>query len=173
MNKKWSPGKVKQTEKWLRVKWPELFAPGPDLKPLSTGIYKDILAYRSENDDLSSRALREALKRHTTSFGYLYGMMKNTHRVGLDGKPVEPIQAEHRAWASRMLRLLQKISKKTRKPSGNRRGPDKAGAGRAPLAARHSGARRSRSTPLIKYKPTRRRVPMVPPASEEAAAGGS
>ena len=125
MNKKWSPGKVKQTEKWLRIKWPELFVPGPDLKPLSTSIYKDILAYRSENEDLSGRALREALKRHTTSFGYLYGMMKNTHRVGLDGKPVEPIQAEHRAWASRMLRLLQKISKKTRKPSGNRRGPDK------------------------------------------------
>jgi sRNA-binding protein len=172
MNKKWSPGKVKQTEKWLREKWPALFAPGPDLKPLSTGIYKEILAYRSENKELSGRVLREALKRHTTSFGYLYGMMKNTHRVNLDGEAVEPIKAEHREWASKTLRLLQKIGKKTRKPSGNRFGPKKPGSKRVQALPRKSSTGRSRSAPLIKYKPTRRRVMINPPQGEVAIGGG-
>jgi len=171
MNKKWSPGKVKQTEKWLREKWPELFAPGPDLKPLSTGIFKEILAYRSENDQLSGRVLREALKRHTTSFGYLYGMLKNTHRVNLNGEAVEPIKAEHRDWASKTLRLLQKIGKKSRKPSGNRMGPKKPGSKRIQALPRKERVSRERTAPLIKYKPTRRRVLITPDTIEVAASG--
>lgn len=174
MNKKWSPGKVKQTEKWLREKWPDLFTPGPDLKPLSTRIFKDILAYRIENDELSGRVLREALKRHTTSFGYLYGMMKNTHRVDLNGKPVEPISAEHRAWASKTLRLLQKIGKKSRKPSGNRMGPKHNCDGkRVQTLRRKPGIGRERPAPLIKYKPTRRRIAAPPQTGGGLAAGGN
>ena len=78
MKKKWSSGKVRIVQKWLIERWPEVFTPSADLKPLSLSVYKDILEFREENPELSGRVLREALKRHATSYGYLYGCLLYT-----------------------------------------------------------------------------------------------
>jgi len=172
MKRKWSANNVKHLQKWLESRWPDLFQPGPDLKPLSTSIYKEILAYRGESEYLTGRVLREALKRHTTSFGYLYGMAKNTHRYNLAGEAVEPILGEHRAWALRTLRILQKISQKNRKPQRNR--------GNVPSIAKKSvrpqqqfsrpvrprPALSNTPAPVIKYRQPKRRI--VRPVLEAA-----
>lgn len=123
MSKKWSSSKVKSVERWLRQRWPELFTPGPDLKPLSLKIHKEILKYRDENPEISTRTLQEALKRHTASFGYLYGLIKNKNRYNLEGEAVEPIAAQQKQFARASLRARQKLAQKTRRQlvkNGNR-----------------------------------------------------
>jgi len=115
MNKKWSSDKVKEAQRWIIKRWPESFTQGPDLRPLSLNIHKDLLTYRSENPQLSSRVVREVLKRHTTSYGYLYGLTKNNHRYDLENNPVGEVSNEHRAWARETLRSKQKLAQKIRK----------------------------------------------------------
>lgn len=167
MNKKWSSDKVKRAQQWLIEQWPDLFTPGPDLKPLSLKIHKEILQHRLENADISSRVLQEALKRHTTSFGYLYGMTKSSHRHNLDGEPVEPITASNRAWAQKTLRLLQKISQKTNRSKAMVRKANK----QLPLRS----VRPKYATPLtptvrtaeIRYKRPKRRV--IPATASSSA----
>jgi len=119
MNKKWSSEKVKEAQRWIIKRWPESFTQGPDLQPLSLNIHKELLTFRSENPQLSSRVVREVLKRHTTSYGYLYGLTKNSHRYNLENKPVEEVSAEHKAWARETLRKKQKLAQKVRKERRN------------------------------------------------------
>jgi len=118
MKKKWSSDKVRVVQKWLVQRWPELFTQASDLKPLSLSVYKDILEFREENPDLSGRVLREVLKRHTTSYGYLYGMLKYSHRYNLKGEQVEVVAPEHRSWARNTLKVKQKVAQKVRKQKG-------------------------------------------------------
>ncbi len=115
MKNKWSSKKVKELQDWLVLRWPDVFTPGPDQLPLSLSIHKEILKYRQENPQISCRLLSEALNRHVTSYGYLYGMLKNNHRHDLSGTPVEPVSSAHRAWARNTLRAKQKVAQKVRK----------------------------------------------------------
>lgn len=157
MKKKWSSDKVRIIQKWLIERWPELFAPAPDLKPLALDIYKDILEFRSENPDLSSRVLREALKRHTSSYGYLYGMVKYSHRYNLDGQQAEVIDPEHRVWAKSALRLKQKVAQKVRKQKRLQSvGERSRRISARPLSSAVQG-RTVRKAPLIRYKQPKRR----------------
>ena len=169
MNKKWSSDKVKEAQRWIIKRWPESFTQGPDLRPLSLSIHKDLLTYRSENPQLSSRVVREVLKRHTTSYGYLYGLTKNSHRYDLENNPVGEVSSEHKAWARETLRSKQKLAQKIRK--GRRhlsKSVAKAGAkDTAPVALKKSASAGNASGPVIRYKPTRRKL--VKPTAETAA----
>jgi sRNA-binding protein len=159
MKKKWSSDKVRLIQKWLIERWPELFKSSADLKPLSLSIYKDILEFRDENPELSGRVLREALKRHTTSYGYLYGMLKYSHRYGLDGEQIEVVSPEHRDWAKSTLKVKQKVAQKVRKKRGQQLAIARAGARAAktqPLTASVHG-RTVRKAPVIRYKQPKRR----------------
>jgi len=62
MKNKWSSDKVRIVQKWLVERWPDVFTPAPDLKPLSLDVYKEILQFREDNPQVSTRTLREALK---------------------------------------------------------------------------------------------------------------
>lgn len=155
---------MKSIQRWLVRRWPDTFTPGPDLKPLSLNIYKDILGYRNENAALSGRTLSEALKRHTTSHGYLYGVLKNTHRYDLAGNAVGEISESHRLIAKAKLRELQKHSQRDRRSSrtGNSivqndlrsvRQPDECSPGK-PLDKTPSWSK----TPVIRYKRVKRKI---------------
>ena len=158
MKKKWSSDKVRLVQKWLVERWPDVFTPSADLKPPSLSVYKDILECRLENPELSGRVLREALKRHTTSYGYLYGMLKYSHRYSLNGEQVEAIAPEHRAWAKNTLKLKQKVAQKVRKQKGQHAAINRSGVAQSarPLGSSVHG-RIVRKAPVIRYKQPKRR----------------
>lgn len=171
MKKKWSSEKVRAVQKWLIQRWPDVFTASSDLKPLSLSVYKDILEFREENPELSGRVLREALKRHTTSYGYLYGMLKYSHRYTLTGEQAEVIAPEHRSWAKNTLKARQKIAQKVRKQRGQQtsiaRSSARAGA-RTLRAAVHG--RTVRKAPVIRYKqPKRRQIDTSSPSLDLAS----
>jgi len=164
MNKKWSSDKVKEVQRWIIKRWPESFTQGPDLRPLSLNIHKDLLAHRSENPQLSSRVVREVLKRHTTSYGYLYGLTKNSHRYDLENKPVAEVSPEHKAWARETLRKKQKLAQKIRKDRRN----ELKTSGKVParVTLKKSTPAGKSSAPVIKYKQARRKL--IKPGTERA-----
>lgn len=163
MKNKWHASQVRIAQKWLTDTWPELFRPGRDLKPLSLKVHKEILQHATRPAGVSRRAVTEALKRHTRSFGYLFGLSKNTHRFDLDLQLAELISDQHKEWARRTLRRQQKISQAAKR---------KAFAERklAPSPLRMSPARRKPDT-QITYKKARRRLILKPaPAQATSAA---
>lgn len=188
MNKKWSSEKVKEVQRWLKKRWPESFAPGPDLRPLSLQVHKEVLQHREEYPQLSGRVVREVLKRHTTSYGYLYGLVKNNKRYDLNGNAVGEVAPEHREWARAALKAKQKEAQRIRKEARQllrqqRRASSGAGPlaeSKAPLRSRvlgnkglgnnglgnkaEPGARSG--DPVIRYKQTKRR--MIKPPTETA-----
>ncbi len=172
MKKKWSSGKVKEVQRWLIKRWPDTFTQGPDLRPLSLQIHKDLLKYRDENPLLSGRVLHEVLKRHTTSYGYLYGLSKHDKRYNLDGKPVGDVAPEHRHWARNTLKSKQKEAQRVRKEvrkllkgQGKSR-PVGAESQAVPKARVANSGSAGSASPVIKYKQTKRKL--VKPASERA-----
>ncbi len=174
MNKKWSSKKVKSIQEWLAERWPQVFAPGPDRKPLTLDIHKKILEHRADNAELSGRALDEALKRHMSSHGYLYGMLKYSHRYDLEGNKVEPINPLHRKWAGQVLRAKQKEAQRARKAKKqalrNSRSKPSAAATRRPVERERlvgESPKPAATSPVIRYKQRRRRV--VTPAEVELA----
>ena len=167
MNKKWSSAKVKDVQRWLIKRWPESFARGPDLRPLALQVHKEILAHRDENVQLSTRVLREALKRHTTSYGYLYGLTKHKQRYNLKGESVGEVSGEHREWAISALRAKQKEAQRIRKEA--RRGAQQKSK---PSLVKDNpknkpDIRSAGAGPVIKYKPAKRKL--VKPEAERTA----
>jgi len=163
MKKKWSSDRVRAVQKWLVESWPEVFTPAPDLKPLSLDIYKEILKFRTDNPELSGRVLREALKRHTSSYGYLYGMLKYSHRYNLSGEQADVIAGEHREWAKSTLKRKQKIAQKDRKLKGQKSALIRSGRKLRSLRAGNDAGnemmtgRSVRKVPVIRYKQPKRR----------------
>lgn len=162
MKNKWSPKKVRKIQEWLISRWPDLFEARADQLPLSLSIHKEILKHRGDNPELSCRLLSEALKRHVTSYGYLYGMQKNTHRVDLEGNKVDTVSAEHRKWARNTLRVKQKLAQKVRKEKLGNVHPS---AGRKPLKRRvpfqtteDGSVACKRAAPVIRYKASRKKL---------------
>lgn len=162
MKNKWSPKKVKNIQEWLISRWPDLFASRPDQTPLSLSIHKEILKHRADNPELSCRLLSEALKRHVTSYGYLYGMQKNSYRHDLEGNKVDSVTKAHREWARNTLRVKQKLAQKVRKEK-NAKSPNKM----AHKALKTSAAVRKcesgdtaikKTAPVIRYKTSRKKL---------------
>jgi len=161
MKRKWSSGKVKEVQRWLIKRWPESFTQGPDLRPLSLQIHKELLKFREENPQLSSRVLHEVLKRHTTSYGYLYGMIKHKKRYDLDNQAVGEVSVEHRDWAKATLRKKQKLAQKLRKQAKRELQSQR----RKPVAGKQqekvvfkSATASGTASPVIKYKQARRKL---------------
>ncbi len=69
--------------------------------PLAIGIDKQLLERRPEID---RKTLRIALGMHTNSLRYLKTMEKATRRLDLDGLPGDEVSAEHRSYATQVLR---------------------------------------------------------------------
>ncbi len=162
MKNKWRASQVRAAQQWLQETWPALFSTGRDLKPLSLKVHKSILQHPTRPADISRRALVEALKRHTRSFGYLFGVTKHTHRYDLDLQPVEPIAEQHRQWAQKTLRRQQKLSQAAKRKSTAERVVG------SPL--RTPSARKNADT-TITYKKARRRLIVKPAMTRNAPTG--
>ena len=121
MKNKWNSDQVRAAQQWLSATWPHLFEDGRDLKPVTLKIHKEILQQPGRPDSVSRRALMEALKRHVTSFGYLYGVVKSTHRHNLNGEAVELLSPAHKQWAKMTLRRAQKLAQATSKRTARNR----------------------------------------------------
>lgn len=150
MKNKWHANQVKIAQKWLAETWPGLFTPGRDLKPLSLKVHKEILQHPGRPAGAPRRAVTEALKRHTKSFGYLFGLTKHSHRYGLDLAPAEVISEIHKDWAQRTLRRQQKLSQASKRKAARVQ----------PIQREHSS--RQTTVPQITYKKTRRRLLLKP-----------
>lgn len=146
-NKKWSADKVKAAQLWIINRWPDLFTPGPDLKPLALKVHKEILKHRDENPMLSRRVVEEVLNRHTSSFGYLYGLLKHKDRVDLNNAPVGEVSAAQRRFARGTLKTRQRAQQKVRRGSGARKS-----------TKRNDARDVSKSAPTISYKSKRRKL---------------
>jgi ProP effector len=72
-----------------------------DLKPLSIGIHKAIIAAHPEID---KAALRCTLQRHTSATKYLKSVAAGGSRFGLDGEPSGDITLEQQKQATQNLR---------------------------------------------------------------------
>ena len=162
MKNKWQASQVRTAQKWLVETWPDLFTPGRDLKPLGLKVHKEILQHPDRPAGAPRRAVVEAPKRHTRSFGYLFGMTRHTHRVGLDLEPLEAVSDEHKQWAFRTLRRLQKLAQ-----ASKRRGPRAQPAAGKVARTRPSV---SKAPTQITYKKNRRRLVLKPVAQRPAAA---
>ena len=173
MKKKWSSNKVKEAQRWITKRWPEIFTQGPDLPPLSLQIHKELLNYRSENPALSSRIVREVLKRHTNSYGYLYGMLKSNSRYDLGKNRVGEVSAEHRRWARETLRKKQKLAQKVRRDAVKQaREQEKASRIERKRTAdaradKSIGSKTNgdKNIPVIRYKQARRKL-IKPPTAD-------
>ena len=168
MKKKWSSDKVKEAQRWIIKRWPEMFTQGPDLPPLSLQIHKELLSYRNENPALSGRVVREVLNRHTNSYGYLYGMLKSSSRYDLEKKPVGEVSAEHRLWARETLRKKQKLAQKVRRDAvkAAREQMKASRIQRKKAVGAHSDKTNSeKANPVIRYKQARRKIIKPPAAS--------
>lgn len=162
MKQKWHASQVRIAQKWLAETWPALFTPGRDLKPLSLKVHKDILQHPGRPVGAPRRAVMEALKRHTMSFGYLFGLSKYRDRYGLDLEPVEIVSEKHKEWAQRTLRRKQKIAQASR-----RKRPFVQSRARATEQVRSS---QQRVVPQVTYKKARRRIILKPIAARSAPA---
>jgi sRNA-binding protein len=70
-------------------------------RPLAIGIYSAIVAM---NPELEGKALKTGLAVYTANAGYLKSCIKlGAMRVGLDGREIEPVSAEHVARAMERL----------------------------------------------------------------------
>jgi len=148
-NKKWSADKVKAAQLWIINRWPDLFTPGPDLKPLALKVHKEILKHRDENPMLSRRVVEEVLNRHTSSFGYLYGLLKHKDRVDLNNAPVGEVSLAQRRFARSTLKSRQRALQKIRRGVSERKS-----------VKRNDGRNetKSQSAPTISYKSKRRKL---------------
>ena len=161
MKNKWNSKQVREAQQWLKTSWPQLFENGRDLKPLSLGIHQEILQQPTRPETVSRRALMEALKRHVNSFGYLYGLIKSTHRHNLKGDHEALISPAHKQHAKMTLRRTQKLSQATSRRSGHNR-QRTAPLARADKPARTRTVKKDIPSTQITYKKSRRRVIQKP-----------
>ena len=83
-----------------------------NFSPLAIGIDKQVLAQQPE---VSRKALRLALRRHTMSTRYLKEMEKNAVRLNLDGTAVGEVTEEARTHSADLLRERFKKQAEQRK----------------------------------------------------------
>ena len=88
---------------FLATTFPLCFSVKDEAKPLKIGIFHD-LAHRLEDDErVSKRILRIALRHYTSSWRYLACVKTGAKRVDLDGVEGDKIEAEHAQHAAEQL----------------------------------------------------------------------
>lgn len=97
---------------WLKNTFPALFGYPP--KPLAVGIGKTIVAAAIEAGG-AKHATRAALHYWVHSHGYLAALVApGAVRCGLDGAPVEAVDAQHQAKAAELIAAIDEAKAKRR-----------------------------------------------------------
>jgi ProP effector len=107
---------TKELIAYLAEKYPACFSIEGAAKPLKIGIFQDIAAQLTDDDNLSKTRLRQALRHYTSSWRYLKSIKLGVHRIDLSGEQAEEIDKEQADHASKTLKASQeKFSNKNRK----------------------------------------------------------
>lgn len=114
---------------YLVQQFPNCFTLEGEAKPLKIGIFQDISTRLENNEVISKTKLRVALRAYTMSWRYLYSIKEGSHRVDLDGNPVEVISKDQMDYAQQQL----KESKEKAKERFKERNKEKYKKTRQPL----------------------------------------
>lgn len=100
---------IKDTIAFLSEKFPECFIIDGEVKPIKIGIFQDLTEALGDSELLSKRLLRMSLRHYTSAWKYLAAVKEDAHRVDLDGKPGDKVEAEHAAHAAEQLLASKKL----------------------------------------------------------------
>lgn len=99
---------------WLTKVYPSAFNPAAP-KPLKRQIERDILEQVATKKDVpSNRLIRRAVAFYTNSKAYHEAVVRETHRIDLDGNAVEPLEEAHKAFSQKRLEEIKMFLKKRR-----------------------------------------------------------
>jgi sRNA-binding protein len=100
--------RIRETLKCLQGRFPHAFIEGQQI-PLKIGILEDIFKTLPEDGSMSRKAVRDAIKFYTRGFYYHISVLKQTHRIDLDGNPSFPITEEEKRHSAECLKAIKNI----------------------------------------------------------------
>lgn len=91
----------------LQARFPALFPAKPsDVRPLALGIREALAGRLAIDADADPKAIGWALRKWCKREGYKRALARGGDRIGLDGRPVEPVAEEHRRAALALVEDL-------------------------------------------------------------------
>lgn len=126
--------------------FPQAFIAEGNAKPLKIGIFKDLKTAIAGKEGLTLSKVRAALRLYTTRLKYFYCLKEGAMRVDLDGHEVEPVTAEHAAFALEKFNEINEKRKAALKNSRKKR-PDSPGRKSAKGQNGHRGPAAGRPHP--------------------------
>ncbi|MEM0911605.1 MAG: RNA chaperone ProQ [Pseudomonadota bacterium] len=100
---------------FLCESFPLCFFNGNDVKPLKIGIFRDVADRLVDEQRVSNRYLRIALRHYTNSWRYLSAVVEDASRIDLDGNEVESVSAQHAEHAAQQLKESKERAAEKRK----------------------------------------------------------
>jgi len=99
--------RIRETLKWLQLRFPHAFIEGQHI-PLKIGILEDIFKTLPEDGSMSRKAIRDAIKFYTKGFYYHISVLKQTHRIDLEGNLSSLITEEEKRHSAECLKAIKK-----------------------------------------------------------------
>lgn len=134
---------------YLAEKFPQCFIVKGEAKPLKIGLFQDLAARLTEEDQLSKTQLRVAIRHYTTSWRYLRCIKEGQKRIDLDGNEGEVLSAEHIEHAKVKLAESQARAKQKR-----------------PAKATDGTKQPRKAVPKVSSKPAKAKVERKPKAEK-------
>jgi sRNA-binding protein len=95
---------LRKTFCYLHERWPHAFPKTPDKRvPLVRDVRKQIIEQLPEDAPVSRADIAKFLAHWCLADTYLRALIAQTHRIGLDGKPVEEVSVAHKQEAKRRM----------------------------------------------------------------------
>ncbi len=138
---------------FLCEQFPKCFFKGNDVKPLKIGIFRDVADRLVDDQRVSNRYLRIALRHYTNSWRYLASVVEDANRIDLDGNEVESVAAQHAEHAAQQLKESKERAAEKRKQKSQETKP-KLKVNRKPLS-------KSDSKIPVKHRKSRLHKPTI------------
>jgi len=94
----------KEVLSFLAKMFPKCFSLEQEAKPLKIGIFHDLAERLAQDDRVSNRLLRMALRHYTSSWKYLASIKEGAARIDLDGNEGDKVETEHSEHAQVQLK---------------------------------------------------------------------
>tara|TARA_A100000171_G_C2139703_1_gene153884 strand:+ start:1213 stop:1605 length:393 start_codon:yes stop_codon:yes gene_type:complete len=106
----------KVTLLWLSKVYPAAFNMA-DPKPLKRQIEQDILdRVKGKKDVPSNRLIRRAVAYYTNNKAYHEAILRETHRINLEGEQIEALEERHKDFSKKRLEEIKELLKNRRHP---------------------------------------------------------
>lgn len=125
----------KETIAFLVQKYPNCFFVDGPVKPLKIGIFQDLAKDLEDDENISKRILRMALRHYTSSWRYLAAVKTGAARVDLAGTEGDLVEQQHAEHAAEQLKESKaraaKIREEKNKNKANNRSKPKRQANKS------------------------------------------